>query len=326
MRRPGQRDDLRALLPLALALATGCEPALGNPTSLVTGTRVLAVRGEPPDAAPGTMVHYDMLVASPQGTVASPEALWSYCLASLPPADNEPESTQCLLDAQQSPIVGPAMDADTAIPMNACELFGPEVPSAPPGQPPQAPAIPDTTGGYYEPVRVKLPSLPVDGNPTFGLERIQCGLASAPSDTVIAFNKTYTANSNPTLTSVSATADGPMTTVYANAGEPSPLMIPPGQRVTFTAAWPVSSAETFPAYDVSSFALNPQRESLRVSWYATSGAFDSDRTGRASDDMATTTANGWTAPHMAGVVHFWVVLRDSRGGVDFGSFDVRVGS
>jgi hypothetical protein len=36
-----------------------------------------------------------------------------------------------------------------------------------------------------------------------------------------------------------------------------------------------------------------------------------------------TTATSWRAP-AAGVVHLWVVLRDSRGGVDFAGYDLAV--
>ena len=63
---------------------------------------------------------------------------------------------------------------------------------------------------------------------------------------------------------------------------------------------------------------------MRVSWYATAGAFDTETTGRAEDDPATTTPNGWSAPGAPGVVHVWIVLRDSRGGVDFASYDLNV--
>jgi hypothetical protein len=310
---------------LAACALTACEPNLGNPTSLVTTTRVLAVRGTPPDAPPNTMVHYDLLVASPQGTVSMAQALWSYCLASLPPADNEVVSNACLDDSAQSTLTGPSTSDDAALPSDTCQLFGPDVPSAPPGQPPKSPAIPDTTGGYYQPIRAEFPSLPVDGSPAFGLERIECGLANASADTLVQFNMTYVPNTNPTLASVSAAVASATATAFSAETTAAPLSIPAGGQVTFDASWPVSSAETFPVYDITTFTLSTQRESLRVSWFATAGSFASDSTGRASDDMATDTANTWTAPTSAGTVHFWVVLRDNRGGVDFGSFDATVG-
>ena len=302
------------------AFAMGCAPNLGQPESLVTSTRVLAVRGTPPEARAGTSIQYDLLVVSPQGSVASPEAMWSYCLASRPPGDNNVVSNDCLSDSSQSAMSGPAPASSIALPMNSCQLFGPDVPSVENGKPPQAPAVPDSTNGYYQPLRVELPDSAVDGNPAIGLERVMCGLANASSDNAIQYNSNYHANLNPMLADVSA---GPMI-VHSAESSASPLTVAASSKVEFTADWPASAAETFPDYDVSSFTLGHQRESIVVSWFATDGAFASDRTGRASDDFATSTGNDWTAPATTGVVHFWVVIRDSRGGVDFGSFDVTV--
>ena len=63
-----------------------------------------------------------------------------------------------------------------------------------------------------------------------------------------------------------------------------------------------------------------------MSWFGTDGAFEHDRTGRAGDELDTFTDDVWTAPAVAEptVVHFWVVLRDERGGVDFASFELVV--
>ena len=66
------------------------------------------------------------------------------------------------------------------------------------------------------------------------------------------------------------------------------------------------------------------RESMVASWYATAGTFDLDRVGRDGTDPATTADNGWTAPGSLGPVHLWVVLRDARGGVGWGSYTVTV--
>ena len=65
---------------------------------------------------------------------------------------------------------------------------------------------------------------------------------------------------------------------------------------------------------------------MQVAWYSTDGAFDTESTGRAETDPATTTSNGWSAPSTAATepVHLWVVLRDSRGGVDFAAYDVEL--
>jgi hypothetical protein len=72
-------------------------------------------------------------------------------------------------------------------------------------------------------------------------------------------------------------------------------------------------------FDVRAQAIVERRESLRVSWFATAGAFDLDRTGRAEDETESFTENAWTAPDEARVTHLWFVLRDARGGLAFAS-------
>jgi hypothetical protein len=68
--------------------------------------------------------------------------------------------------------------------------------------------------------------------------------------------------------------------------------------------------------------VTTQREAMQVAWYTDGGSLDTESTGRASDDMATTSDDGWQAPDAAQTTHFWIVLRDSRGGIDFASYDL----
>ncbi len=68
-----------------------------------------------------------------------------------------------------------------------------------------------------------------------------------------------------------------------------------------------------------------QREAMQVAWYTTAGTLDTESTGRSSTDDATTSDNFWTAPSSAGAIAtLFVVLRDSRGGVDFASVELTV--
>jgi hypothetical protein len=67
-----------------------------------------------------------------------------------------------------------------------------------------------------------------------------------------------------------------------------------------------------------------RREAIAVAWYATSGAFDVDRSGRAGDDTVTTSDNGWQAPSAGGSAIMWVVLRDERGGVGWEQYAIDI--
>lgn len=272
--------------------------------SLITSARVIAVRGEPPEAKPGEEVTYEVLVASPEGTL-SPKAAWAFCAAAPPLADNSSVSDACLGDAEVRPIQGAGATATATTPKDSCSLFGPDVP---PGG--FRPRDADVTGGYFQPVRVRAA-----GQTAFGMERVTCNLADAPVDAVKEYQSRYTPNRNPVIARLTASSV---------SGAADPKAFHAGEAVTFTLGWKAEDAETYPLFDRASQSVVDRREALRVSWFATAGRFESDRTGRDESDMATSTDNIWTAPEEATTVLLWAVLRDSRGGMSYTSLSVEV--
>jgi len=275
---------------LALALLVACEPDLGDRASLLDETRVLAVRGEPPEARPGEAVRYTVFVASPGGLAETARARWAYCATPKSLLENGVASAACLREG----VVPIASPDEAPIPAEACARFGPEVTSAE-----LRPRDPDASGGFFQPVRVD-----VGGQIAFGLQRIRCSYAAINADVASAFGRDYVPNRNPELLPVTV-------------GD-----TPPGGRVVIRAAW--KETESYLLYDSATRALVTRRETMRVSWYATAGAFASDRTGRAADERDTWTENTWTAPDVPGTSHVFVVLRDDRGGVAFTSVAVTV--
>lgn len=275
-------------------VAAACVPDLGARDSLVTENTILAVRGEPPEATPGTSVHYDVLVATPDGPAAFP-AQWGYCTTGKLLVENGSVSGACERNAVNVVGEGPPQ-VDATVPANACTVFGPLVTTQD-----QRPRDPDITGGYYQPIRVIS-----GGKMGFGFERVDCGAITAPIDVVEDYKNRYHANTNPTL---------------------DPIVPPPaarGSHIVLRASWPATAVETFPVYDAASRVLVDHRESMRVSWFTTAGTFDDDRTGRDETETELFTENGWTAPATAQTVHFFVVLRDQRGGTTFTTFDVAI--
>jgi hypothetical protein len=292
------------VLALGVACAT-CIPNLGPGDSLVVAQRILAIRADPAEAVPGTKVAFTSFVVGPTGTVSGAPLAWDFCTAPRPLTDDNVVSDACLGSSSLvSAGGGPSVTAST--PSSGCSIFGPDTSSSD-----LRPADPDSTGGYYQPLRADLTGT----DPAFALVRIHCDLANAAASVASAFAAAYTMNQNPTLLRLTATV----------ASAPAALSaLPAGARVTFTASWPASSAETFAYVDPAAGALTTQRESMQVAWYTTAGVFDTESTGRAASDMSTTTDDGWTAPSAAEPVQIFVVLRDSRGGVAFGSYDVGV--
>jgi hypothetical protein len=294
---------------LCFAMPFACRPDLGDRDSLITHTQILAVRGEPPEAKVGESVQYSLLVATPDGPVATPLASWAICATPKLLTENGAASAACLRDGVRPVAEGPP-SVDAAIPGDACALFGPEVGSAD-----LRPRDPDVTGGFYLPLRVTVFD-PSGAAPAiaFGLERLACKIANASADVTTDFAKRYGANKNPELGGVTAAIAGNVVALDA---------IPRGATVTLRATWPDASAERYVVYDLASRSVVDRREAMRVSWYATAGTFASDRTGRSEDEPETFTEDDWTAPTRAQTTHLFVVLRDARGGTAFRTYDLR---
>ena len=295
----------RGFLALALLATATCAPSFGPSDSLITSTRVLAVRAEPAEANPGASVTFTALVVGPGGTVTDADLDWSFCTAPKPVTEDNVVSSACLTASALVPAgAGPTTTA--ALPVDGCSIFGPDTSS-----PGLRPRDPDVTGGYYQPLRASL----AGAEDAFALARIHCHLAHADAAAANAFAAAYTLNQNPKLLPLHAIASGAPVELGA---------IPSGMRITLEASWTVDSSEVFAQFDAPSQTLTSQRESMRIAWYASDGVFDTESTGRAGSDPATTTDDGWIAPSTAGTVHVWLVLRDSRGGVDFATYDLVV--
>lgn len=293
----------RSIVFVGLSLVLlSCRPDFGERESLIAEPRILAVRAEPAESKPGDPVTYTVLVAAPDGTRPDPAVTWAFCATPKRLTENNIVSADCLRDGVRA-IGGPARSVQAETPGDACSLFGPETP---PGD--FRPRDADPTGGYFQPVRATLgPAV------AFGMARIVCDLANAPADAAVDFKNRYVPNKNPTLDALTATIDGaerPLDRLQA------------GRAVRFAVHWAEGDAESYVAFDVGSQAVVTRRESMRVSWFATAGAFESDRTGRTEAETETFAENTWTAPGQPGPTFLWVVLRDSRGGVAFAGYDL----
>lgn len=290
-----------------LCTLAACIPDLGEPASLIRAPRVLALRSEPPDAAPSDSVHLQLYAATPDGDVEDAEVEWAFCDAPKPPVENNTVSERCLIGPNR-PIDGRGLSVSAQIPDDACSLFGPQLP-------PQAadeqlrPRDADATGGYYQPVRARI-----NGLTAIGLVRIRCGLASAPLDVSATYRRQYVPNQNPGAADLRA--ESAMGSLSWNA-------LPADETVTLRLGLDVSAAEPFVLFDPADQALHTIREQLRVSWFSTDGSF-SQATTAAQDDR--TASNQWRTPAQAAQSTLWAVLRDSRGGVAVISRTVRVGT
>jgi hypothetical protein len=321
------------LAPLTLVpvvLATACKPNLGSPPSLIETTRILAVRGMPAEAGEGESVTYDVLAVDPtMGRLAGPQVQWALCHDPKPPASANAVANTCV-DPVATPdeTTTPSPTFKAAMPSGDCKVFGPQPPEVMQGKPALRPQDPDITGGFYQPVRATLTN-GADVATAFALERLKCHLANAPADITAAFNMMIKPNQNPTIASVTRDPAGTPTPLFdvKQPAAPTMQMVAPGEKVTLEAAWTDTTPETYPVFNLQTQVIDTHRESLSVSWFATDGSFEHDRTGRGENETELSTDNVWTAPLTPGViVHFWILLRDIRGGVDFAETAMVVGS
>lgn len=289
-----------------------CQPDLGEPSSLVQSPRILAVRSQPAEAAPGADVTLTLLLATASGETTATEVDWAFCATPKPPVDNNVISDACLGDAVRG-IAGRAAQVSATLPADACALFGPQLPPTPAGQPPARPRDPDGGGGYYQPVRARPLAWSgqrgqsgADGGRGIGLLRILCGLAGASAQLAAAYRDQYQANRNPQLAGARVTRGDQELSLNA---------LPIGQTLQLHVAWNADAAERFPVLDSASQRLVEQTESLQVAWFANAGRFALAHT--VAGDGKAESVNEWTAPLQPGPVTVWIVLRDSRGGVDW---------
>src|SRR6478609_3422170 len=191
------RSSVRGLissLGVLAAIGLGCTPGFDERQSEVVGVQMLAVRADPAEARPGQTSTYTALVVDEKGERTDAPIDWAFCGEPKPQADLNDVATACfVLQADYLTPLGTGLHASGAVPVNACRQFGPDVPESMPGDPPGRPTDPDSSGGFYQPVRLILPN---GGEFVLaaGEQRITCGLPGATSETFKAFQQGYRPN------------------------------------------------------------------------------------------------------------------------------------
>lgn len=330
--------------------ALGCADPLADATSRVDAPRVLAVRATPAEPLPNQMVRLEALFADASGALTVAPLAWTFCTTRKPLAELGPIARECLDPASSGQVaLGSGLAVDGRVPRDVCQLFGPNPPPAMAGQPNGRPVDPDATGGYYQPTiafRTDDPSI----DATVAQLRVSCGLASAPTEAVTAFNQRYHRNENPRIDALVLDPEGAAIGVPEDGAANAPT-VSAGQPLSLAVTWPscpevsvcgdgicgadetrtscaadcttpvgCRGAESYVAYDAASATLQVRREAIRVAWYSTAGELAEPRTGTASDDASTSSANTLTAPSVPGDFRVFVVLRDERGGADFRTY------
>jgi hypothetical protein len=320
-----------SLALLALFLASGCVPDFDDDLSLVTAPRVLAVKAEPAEAKPNETVALSALVVDPDPQAGPAQAKFALCLARKPLTELGPVSPACLAEPTSGSsalmALGEGDGVSATLPSDACRLFGPSRPEPKEGEPAGRPVDPDPTGGYYEPVTVRVEEA---RDLAVGAIRILCPLPAVTQAQSIEFSSGYRPNRNPEISTLTLVQGSESTTLTADSAS---AVLAPGERVTLRVGWPecpsepdgqCAGAESYLWFDPDSRLIAARRESIRVSWFASDGKFENERSGREESEFQTDAENTWTAPTTAGEVRLWTVIRDARGGQSWQAFRIEV--
>jgi hypothetical protein len=190
----------------------GCQSFTDPPVSFVAGLRVLGIKAEPPQIAPGASTTVAALVVDTSG--GTPTAFWSQCL--LPPLPGQAVNTACVDGSAGSELqpIGDGLTIPFVMPQVAAASLG----------------APDATGGVYLPLVAALESSPQTFTAVY---RLRLG-DDAP------------ANTNPTIAGVfSVDASGAMSALDAAA--PTPVQA--GGALSLTVTFAPDSAQTYTAAD-----------------------------------------------------------------------------
>lgn len=204
-------------LVAAAVASVGCKPNIVGRASVVDSARILVVRSEPAEvdptqpedcsAVPSRCATYSVLYVGPKDGTPDPSALeWAFCETQKPLAVTGPIAPACL--ARSASVLGPitrGSEMNAPVPEDACQVFGPLPPMAKAGEPAGRPADPDTTGGYYQPVRLLVPRTGEPDDYAVGVTRLDCGLAGATQEQAADYAKRHRPNENPAIDSLELT-------------------------------------------------------------------------------------------------------------------------
>jgi len=275
-----------ALMGVAACLAgLACQNSSDLPPSYVSGLRVMAIKAEPPEIAPGASTTLSVLAIDTGGT--TPTATWSRCMRA--PLAGQTVNPDCVTGAAGSDLVsvGSGLTLTTSMPDVTAASLG----------------APDATGGVYLPFIAQVSTPAQEITSDYRL-RLSTGDPAGQAP-----------NTNPQVAGVfQVGASGAQTAIV----EATPLVVHAGDKITLTATFAPGSAESYTTALPNASGgttMTPSTETLSVAWFATAGSFDNDMT---SDAQPTTTLSLDTRTPAAGAtIDLYAVGRDERGGTDW---------
>jgi len=189
---------------------TGCQSFTDPPVTFVAGLRVLGIKAEPPQLAPGASTTVTTLVVDTYG--GTPTASWSQC--NLPPLPGQTVNTACIDGSAASDLqpIGDGLTIPFVMPQVVAASLG----------------APDATGGVYLPLVAAVDASPQSLTAVY---RLRLADGGPP-------------NANPTIAGLfSIDASGAMSALDPTA----PMLVQSGGSLSLTVTFTPDSAQTYTA-------------------------------------------------------------------------------
>ncbi|HEY7955352.1 MAG TPA: hypothetical protein VII38_08665 [Polyangia bacterium] len=284
---------MRRLILIALLLS-GCTSF--DPISFLSRLRVVTMIGAPPELAPGQSATVTAVLPPDSALDGGAfDYAWAYC--TMPPVAGAGEtvSDDCITHETAPYLIPLPSGAPTTM------VTMPKVT-------PLALGLPDGTGGFYLPVRLRVSAA---GQTLTSVYRLRLNLDQPP-------------NQNPVIDGVFQVGPGaPDAGGDSDGGAPGlmplvenmPIEVHAGDVITLRATTTAASHETYlqpSGSSASNLTFTPTVEQPGYDWYATAGEFDIDTTGDDRPDTKLTFDKH--LPPSGATVDLYVVALDHRGG------------
>jgi hypothetical protein len=290
---------------LASASFSGCSDPM-EPASLIDELRILAIRADRPEIAPGAGTSLTALWADPMGGGRDVTFLWIAAPGLVDPAGGFP----CAAPLAAPQLANAADGGDHyEIPVTPEDLI-------------EQIAVPGETT-----VDVTVLALACAGGATPTIDDLErVGLLDLKSDLcrggegivatkIIRVSRSESPNTNPNLGSMLLAGEEiPQEAQEAEIPSCAPRTACKG--VSLGAVLTPSSFETYPTSGVMPGATGDSDEILYISWFVTAGALDDDRSVPGSPEEAASNRLSLAADDPDSLM-LWVVAHDNRGGTDW---------
>jgi hypothetical protein len=307
---------MRNVLMLLALAAAACTPEDFPTETLVDRLRMLGVKSTPADLAPGETARLQPLVVDPTRAGQPTTTFWIGC-------DPDPLNLNRSACSDPAVVNDPSRLGDMmSLPpgVKFIGLNGQALYSAPRGLF-DALAADDSARVTGTSGQVLTISIAEDVSPTASMEELRAVFARVQQKEVkslislfrVRISEDPERNTNPRVTQLS------VDDVPWPAG--ARVMVKPAQQVRLDVEGPDEIFEPFTAQTPNGAAARTER--VLIAWYSTSGRFTEERTALREGVKTKFTAPGGTSfdpvpERRTGTL--WVVLRDTRGGLDWSEY------